>query len=119
MRSPFRAVLVLAALATTTTLGGCLAGPHQVRRTVDDMDQRQYVDTPRLNGVLWVVPLWPALWAGAFVCDFLVTDPYAFWFGDMWDGRGTGFEHSQPEWTDGRMQSLMLDHTRWTRVVHR
>ena len=117
MRSPFRRLLVLAALAATTTLGGCLAGPHQLRRSVDDWDHKQYVDTPRWNGILWIVPVWPALTAAAFAFDFLVTDPYAFWCGDLWDGHGTGFEHKPVEWTDGRMQSLMIDSTRWTRVV--
>lgn len=116
MFAPCRRLLVLAAAAVITTLGGCLAGPHQLRRSVDDWDHKQYVNTPLWNGILWIVPVWPAAFAGAFAFDFLVTDPYAFWFHDLWDGRGTGFEHLPVEWTDGRMESLMLDRSRWTRV---
>lgn len=105
-----------ATIALTLALSGCLVGPHQVRRSVDDWDQRSYVNSPWWNVVLWVVPIIPASYAAALVVDTLVTDPYAFWFDDAWDGNGTGFRHLQVDWTDGHMDSLLLDRAMWTRI---
>ena len=97
-------------------LAGCVAGPHQLRRSVDDWDHAMYVNSPRWNGLLWVVPVIPVATLGAFAIDTLITDPWAFWFGDAWDNAGTGYEHLPVEKTDGRMQSLWLERARWTRI---
>ncbi len=90
-------------------LGACAAGPHQLRRSVDDFDHRTYVNSPWLNVALWTVPVIPTCLIGATALDFAVTDPYFFWFGDAWDGNGTGFQHLDVEWPDGRVDSLLLD----------
>jgi hypothetical protein len=97
-------------------LAGCAAGPHQLRRSVDDLDHKLYVNSPIWNGLLWIVPVLPVLSAGAMVGDFLVTDPWAFWFHDVWDGQGTGYEHLPVQTVDGKMGSLLLDRGHWTRV---
>jgi hypothetical protein len=103
-------------LAALLALSACAAGPHQLRRSIDDWDHKSYVNSPWWNAALWVVPVFPLCYAGAFVGDFLVTDPWAFWLEDAWDGKGTGFEHLPVQWTDGRMTSLWLERTGWTRI---
>jgi hypothetical protein len=108
---PIASFSLLAAL-----LAGCAAGPHQLRRSVDDWDHAMYVNSPRWNGLLWIVPVIPVATLGAFAVDTLITDPWAFWFGDVWDNAGTGYEHLPVETTDGRMQSLWLGRARWTRI---
>ncbi len=105
------AVLMLAGL-----LGACAAGPHQLRRTVDDWDHKLYVNSPLLDGALWIVPVMPVGYALAFVGDFVIGDAWHFWFHDLWDGAGTGFEHLPVEATDGAVQSLLMDRSGWTRV---
>lgn len=114
MRSPLRLLACFAALAL---LSSCFVGPHQLRRTVDDWDHKVYVNSPWWNAALWIVPVIPAATALAIVGDFLVTDPWAFWCEDAWDGAGTGFEHARVDWADGRMESLLLDRSGWTRVT--
>lgn len=103
-------------LSGVTCLCACAAGPHQLRRSVDDLDQKTYVNSPWWNATLWLVPVFPVAYVGAFVADCLITDPWAFWFEDAWDGKGTGFEHLPVQWTDGRMGSLGMDRARWTRI---
>ncbi len=97
-----------------TTFASCFAGPHQLRRSVDDWDHRTYVASPWLDVGLWVVPVIPLMKIGAFVGDTLVGDPIAFWGGDAWDGNGTGFQHDcigAERWSE----SLLLERSRWTR----
>ena len=112
MRTLRRITPFLALVALTA----CAAGPHQLRRSIDDWDHKSYVNSPWWNAMLWVVPVFPACYAGAWVGDFLITDPWAFWGEDAWDGKGTGFEHLQVPWTDGRRQSLWSDRAAWTRI---
>ena len=90
-------------------LTGCLAGPHQLKRTVADWDQEMYVKSPWINAVLWIVPVYPLLNFGAGIGDFFIGDAYSFWIKDAWDGKGTGFKHYEPTPTDGQMYSLLLD----------
>ena len=45
----------------------------------------------------------------------LITDPYYFWFGDAWDGNGTGFRHLDVEFVGGSVDSLLIDRSGWTR----
>ena len=104
------------ALALTAMLASCAAGPHQLRRTVDDWDQSMYVKSPWMDAVLWVVPVIPLAWNLAWIGDFLVTDGYTFWFKDAWDGKGTAFTHYEVKPTDGAMGSLMMDDAHWLAV---
>lgn len=100
---------MLATAAAVAALASCAAGPHQLKRTVDDWDHKMYVENPLLDGVLWVVPVIPLAHFGAMIGDFLVVDAYHFWFKDVWDGTGTGFEHYPVEAPEGRLQSLLID----------
>lgn len=114
MTPRLRAILTATLLALP--FAACAAGPHQVRRSVDDWDHNLYVNSPWLDAALWVVPVIPVATVGAFVIDFCVTDAWAFWFGDAWDGAGTGYQHLFVEPTDGRVGSLMMDRSGWTKI---
>lgn len=104
------------ALLLAVPFAGCAAGPHQLRRTIDDWDHNLYVNSPWVAAALWVVPVIPVATAGAWVIDFLVTDPWVFWFDDAWDNAGTGYVHLFVQPTDGQVQSLLIDRSGWTRV---
>ncbi|MEQ1630772.1 MAG: hypothetical protein ABL997_00270 [Planctomycetota bacterium] len=107
----------LIALAFVTVLpSACFAGPHQLRRTVDDWDNRLYVQSPWMNGMLHVVPVIPLATVCAFVADFFVADAVTFWLDDAWGGTGTGFDHLRIETPDGRAQSLMIEGSGWNWV---
>ena len=104
-----RRLTVALGLLFALTFTSCTAGPHQLRRSVDDWDNKMYVDSPWLNGVLHFIPVIELASFFAWVGDTLVTDAYAFWFKDAWDGKGTAFDHFIVKPTDGSMRSLLLD----------
>lgn len=106
----------LATAAAALLLASCAAGPHQLRRSVDDWDRKVYVNSPWLSAALWVVPVYPTMYMGAWVGDFLISDAYHFWFDDAWDGNGTGFEHLEVESPDGWVESLLSERSGWQRV---
>jgi hypothetical protein len=111
-----RKIRLACALLAITTFAACSAGPHQLKRSVDDWDAKTYVNSPWLDGVLWFIPVFPILHLGASIGDFLVTDAYAFWFKDAWDGKGTAFTHFNPTPTDGSMESLMIDDAKFMTI---
>ncbi|MBP8299907.1 MAG: hypothetical protein KA020_06095 [Planctomycetes bacterium] len=100
-------VASVAVCVAAFSLTSCLAGPHQLRRSVDDWDQKMYVNSPWLDAVLWVVPVFQICGFGASIGDFFVGDAYAFWFHDAWDGKGTGFKHAETAPTDGYVNSFL------------
>lgn len=112
MRKVAAALVLLGSLA----LSSCLAGPHQLRRTVDDWDQKMYVNSPWVDAVLWVVPVFPLANFVAWAGDFIIGDLYAFWFKDAWDGKGTAFTHYQVTPTDGAMKSLLIDDAKFIEI---
>ena len=97
-------------------LASCAAGPHQLQRTVDDWDQELYVDSPWINAVLWIVPVIPLAKGLAAIGDFFIVDAYSFWIHDAWDGAGTAFDHYQVSPTDGSMQSLLINGSKFLEV---
>ncbi|MHC4376278.1 MAG: hypothetical protein ACYS26_06750 [Planctomycetota bacterium] len=97
-----------ALLCGVAALSSCAAGPHQTQRSLDDFDQKMYIENPWLNGVLWGVGVFPIAGFGAQLVDFFVVDAYHFWGKDAWDGTGTGFEHYEPAAPDGQLRSLMF-----------
>ncbi|GAB4152871.1 MAG: hypothetical protein Fur0037_21700 [Planctomycetota bacterium] len=110
-------ILALATAAiASVSLSSCLAGPHQLRRTVDDWDHKMYVNNPWVDGVLWFLPVFWLLNFGAQIGDYFVGDAYAFWFHDAWDGKGTGYEHAKVDATDGKVSSLLNDGASWLKV---
>lgn len=101
--------LVVLPLLALGALTSCTAGPHQLRRSVDDWDHKLYIESPWLDGVLWFIPVIPLATGFAWLGDSLVTDAYAFWFKDAWDQKGTGYKHFDPTPTDGQMSSMLND----------
>jgi len=104
-----KVITSLLCLTALASLGACSAGPQQLQRSVDDWDRELYVQKPLLDGLLHVVPVIPLAQFGAMIGDFLVINPYHFWLEDVWDGKGTNFEHAEVASTDGAVQSLMID----------
>ncbi len=72
-----------------------------------------YVDNPLLDGVLWIVPVFPIAEVLAYAGDFLVVDAWYFWTEDLWDGEGTGFDHYKVDAQDGSLGSLMNDDSKF------
>jgi hypothetical protein len=101
--------LVVLPLLALGGLSSCLAGPHQLRRSVDDWDQKMYVQSPWIDGVLWFIPVIPIAGYVAAIGDFFIGDAYAFWFKDAWDQKGTAYTHFNVTPTDGSMSSLLND----------
>ncbi len=107
---------IVLALLLCFSFTSCAAGPHQLQRSVDDWDREMYVDSPWLNGVLWLVPVIPLATIVAAVGDFVVTDGYTFWIEDAFTGQGgTGFVHATPDQTR-YMNSLLSDDGTWLRI---
>lgn len=94
-------LLVVAAAAVS-----CSAGPKQLQRSVDDWDREMYVEKPLVNGILHVIPVIPLVDFVAMIGDVLIVNPYFFWSEDVWDEKGTNFEHSTVEDRDGHLESL-------------
>ena len=110
-----RKALLSLALILTCSLSSCLAGPHQLKRTVDDWDAKLYTEMPWLDAALWVVPVIPLANFGASIGDFFVGDAYAFWGSDAWDGKGTGYKHAEFLGEEGYVKSLLAD-GQWLKV---
>lgn len=107
--------LALSAVAAVS-LTSCMAGPHQLRRTVDDWDHKMYVNSPWIDAVLWVVPVFPFANFIAQMGDFFVGDAMCFWLHDAWDQKGTGFEHHKVDAKDGTMSSLLNEGSGWLKT---
>jgi hypothetical protein len=106
----------LAPLGLALAISACSAGPHQLTRSVDDWDHKNYVESPIMNGVLHFIPVIPLVSFFAMVGDFFTGDAYSFWVKDAWDGKGTGFDHYEVTPTDGAMGSLLNDDGKWLQV---
>ena len=105
-----RKIAIGCALGLTLTFTSCFSGPHQLRRTVDNWDQKLYVDSPWLNVVLTIIPVIPLAYFGAQIGDFFVSDGYMFWIKDAFTGKGgTGFEYNQVEAKTRWVNSLLSD----------
>jgi len=102
-------IATLLGLLALFSLASCAAGPQQLARSVDDWDQEFYVNNPRVDGLLYVIPVIPLVKYGAAIGDFFITNPYHFWGEDVWDNQGTGFKHMTVEPVDGYVDSLWAD----------
>jgi len=119
MRKSFfkKACLALAlTVGLSFSFSSCFAGPHQLRRSVDDWDAKLYTESPWISAALWVIPVIPLADWVAMAGDFLVTDAYHFWIKDAWDGKGTGFKHAEFLGSDGYMNSMLVGTGSWMKV---
>ena len=92
-----RKIAIALGLGLALVLGGCLAGPHQLRRSLDDFDQKLYVDSPIIDGILWFpIPAFGIANYVAWIGDFFI-DGYHFWINDVWANEGAGFVHIEPQ----------------------
>ena len=90
-------VLPLLALAALVAMPGCLSGPSYLSRSVDDLQNRHYADSPFGSALLTdVLPVYPVLKFLAAVPDYLLLNPVQFWGFDVWDGEGAAFDHKDP-----------------------
>ena len=96
----------LLSLIAVLSVASCAAGPQQLTRSVDDWDHNLYVNSPRVDGLLYLIPVIPIVKYGAMIGDFLIVNPYHFWGEDVWDDEGTGFQHGDVEPIDGYVNSL-------------
>ena len=88
------ATLALVA-ALCLVLTGCLTGPFQLYRSVDNWHNNFYAQQPILAAVLS-----PFIWIGAGVAqwvDALTDNMYYFWVEDVWAGKGTNYKWSNKE----------------------
>ena len=76
-------------------LPGCLAGPDQLSRSFDDWVNQKYSEDSLVHGALFqnVLPVYPITSVLLTVVDVIIVNPYYFWSADVWDHRGTAFEH--------------------------
>lgn len=109
MKKPIAALSLALALSLTS----CLAGPKQLQRSVDDWDSKLYVEQVWLDGILHFIPVIPIAGALAGLVDFFSDNLYYFWFKDAWDGKGTAFKHFEVTPTDGYLESMLIDDSKF------
>lgn len=89
--------LVLLPLLALLVLSGCLTGPSYLSRSVDDMMNNQYKDSPLGTALLAdVIPVYPLIKGLAWIPDILILNPVQFWASDIWQGEGAAFVHDNP-----------------------
>jgi len=90
-----KVVTWLVVLVFVVSVFGCITGPFQLSRSVDDFHNDLYAKQPILAAVLS-----PFLWTGywiAGVVDEIVVNNYYFWGHDVWAGKGTAYKHTDAE----------------------
>lgn len=85
--------MLVIGLMTTTACWG----PMQLMRTVDDWTNQTYVENPWLAQVMHFFPVVYVAYFVATTIDIVALNPYDFWGHTVARGKGTGFEHKQPE----------------------
>ena len=88
----------LLAFSLLLFLTGCTCGPSYLTRTVDDWQNKDYVENPVRAGVISdILPGYFLLKVLAAIPDYLILNPVQFWAVDIWKGKGVGFSHQNPE----------------------
>ena len=92
-------MLCVGALASALLLSSCQSGPKRLTRTWDDWVNQKYTESSWVHGALLqdILPVYPIVGFFAAVGDVLFVNTYYFWWKDAWDGKGTGFNHKNPE----------------------
>lgn len=79
-------------------VSGCNSGPKRLTRTWDDWTNQKYTENAYVHGMLLqdILPVYPLVGFVMAVGDLLIVNPYYFWAKDVWDGNGTGYNHTNP-----------------------
>ena len=92
-----RTATVLAYVALSLSLSGCMTGPSYLSRSVDDTMNNTYKESPIGAGVLTdVLPVYPLVKLLAWIPDVLILNPVQFWGFDIWREEGAAFRHKNP-----------------------
>ena len=85
-------VLIVMLVAFSVVASGCMAGPWTMTNTVNDWAANVYADNTYVGTLVYVF-VWPiGMWLGE-VCDLVIFNNVAWWGQDVWDGKGTTFDH--------------------------
>ncbi len=76
-------------------LSSCSSGPHKLRRSFEDWSNQKYTEDSWIHGALLqdILPVYPIVTFALGFADILVLNTYYFWSDDVWDRKGTGFNH--------------------------
>ncbi len=93
-----KALTACALAGSIALLSGCVTGPNQYSRTWDDWVNQKYTEDAYIHGVLLqqIIPIYGLVGFVMGVVDVVAINTYTFWTKDVWDGKGTGFDHENP-----------------------
>ena len=86
--------LALAA-AITCLSSSCVSGPRRLSRNWDDWVNQKYTEQSLIHGALLqdILPVYTIVAFVMAIGDVLIVNPYYFWTEDVWDQKGTGYDH--------------------------
>jgi hypothetical protein len=85
-------ILIVMLLAFVVVSTGCMAGPWTFREYVDDWAAGVYSDNSYLGTVVYLI-VWPIGEMLGSVVDAVVFNNVAWWGQDVWNGKGTTYNH--------------------------
>ena len=88
----------IATLTLALSLGlltSCASGPWRLSRTWDDHVNQKYSEDSWIHGALLqdILPVYPLVGLVMSLGDVIFVNTYTFWSKDVWDRKGTAFEH--------------------------
>jgi hypothetical protein len=94
-----KALATCALVGAITLLPSCIAGPMRLSRTWDDWVNQKYTSDSWIHGALLqnIIPVYPLVGGLMTFVDVIAVNLYYFWSEDVWDRKGTGFEHENPQ----------------------
>ncbi|MHC4922589.1 MAG: DUF3332 family protein [Planctomycetota bacterium] len=101
-------VLIVLLIVFAVVSTGCMAGSWAASETVDDWAAGVYADDAYIGTVVYVF-VWPiGKWLGGIV-DMVVTNNVDWWGYDVWDGKGTTFNHADAPNGEGNDHQHILE----------
>ena len=85
-------VLIVLLVAFSVVASGCMAGPFTITNTVSDWSAGVYADNAYIGTVVYVF-VQPIGWCLGMIADEVVFNMVAWWGQDVWDGKGTTYDH--------------------------
>ncbi len=104
-----RLLSVVSLTAVLFAVSSCNSGPKRLGRTWDDWTNQKYSENAWLHGLLLqdLLPVYPIVGLVLGLGDAIIVNPYYFWTEDVWDGKGTAFEHDQPDGAERSVSGFM------------